>query len=45
MTVTNQQRPLDFVSDTAKKGRVLRVVTVVDSRTRECLTIEVDVSL
>jgi putative transposase len=41
----NQQWSLDFVSDTTEKGRVLRLLTVIDAYTRECLAIETDTSL
>jgi putative transposase len=38
----NQEWALDFVSDTISNGRSLRVLTMVDSYTRECPAIEVD---
>ena len=41
----NQQWSLDFVSDTTAQGRVLRLLTVIDAYTRECLAIETDTSL
>ena len=41
----NQQWSLDFVSDTTEKGRMLRLLTVIDAYTRECLAIETDTSL
>lgn len=41
----NQLWSLDFVSDTTAQGRVLRLLTVVDAYTRECLVIETDTSL
>ncbi len=41
----NQLWALDFVSDTPAQGRVLRLLTVVDAYTRECLAIETDTSL
>jgi putative transposase len=41
----NQLWSLDFVSDTTAQGRVLRLLTVVDAYTRECLAIEADTSL
>ena len=41
----NQQWSLDFVSDTTEKGRMLRLLTVIDTYTRECLAIETDTSL
>jgi putative transposase len=36
---------MDFVSDALASGRRLRVLTVVDAFTRECLATEVDTSL
>jgi putative transposase len=36
---------VDFVSDISAGGRRLRIFTVVDSYTRECLALEVDTSL
>ena len=36
---------MDFVSDVCASGRKLRIFTVVDSYTRECLALEVDTSL
>jgi len=41
----NQQWSLDFVSDTTAQGRTLRLLTVIDVYTRECLAIETDTSL
>jgi putative transposase len=41
----NQLWSLDFVSDTTAQGRGLRLLTVVDAYTRECLVIETDTSL
>ena len=41
----NQQWSLDFVSDTTEKGRMLRLLTVIDTYTREYLAIETDTSL
>lgn len=35
----------DFVSDSTADGRSLRVLTVIDTHTRECLVLEVDRSL
>ena len=37
----NQEWSMDFVMDGLATGRVLRMLTVVDSYTRECLAIEV----
>jgi putative transposase len=42
---SNQEWALDFVSDTIATGRGIRVLTVVDAYTRECLALEVDTSL
>jgi transposase InsO family protein len=41
----NQQWSLDFVSDALATGRGIRVLTVVDAFTRECLALETDTSL
>ncbi len=41
----NQEWALDFVSDALATGRGIRVLTMVDAFTRECLTLEVDTSL
>jgi putative transposase len=41
----NQEWALDFVSDTVASGRPFRVLTMVDAYTRECLEIEVGVSI
>ena len=38
----NQEWSMDFVMDGLATGRALRVLTIVDSHTRECLAIEVD---
>lgn len=45
LTATNQEWAMDFVSDGLASGRGLRMLTVVDSFSRECLAIEVDASL
>jgi putative transposase len=44
-TRPNQQWSIDFVHDRMASGRSLRVLTVVDAFTRECLALEVDTSL
>lgn len=44
-TVPNQQWSIDFVHDRMANGRTVRVLTVVDTFTRECLALEVDTSL
>ncbi len=41
----NQQWSRDFVADRLEDGRMLRVLTVVDNFSRECLSLEADVSL
>jgi putative transposase len=41
----NQEWTLDFVTDTIGTGRGLRVLTIVDAFTRECLELDVDSSL
>lgn len=41
----NELWAMDFVRDTLASGRVFRALTLVDTCTRECLGIEVDVSL
>ena len=41
----NQEWALDFVTDVLASGRHLRVLTVVDVFTRECLALEADTSL
>jgi putative transposase len=38
----NQQWAIDFVHDRLAGGRTIRVLTVVDTFTRECLALEVD---
>ena len=45
LSAPNQEWAVDFVSDVAASGRRLRIFTVVDSYTRECLALEVDTSL
>ena len=45
LTAPNQEWAVDFVSDVAANGRRLRIFSVVDSFTRECLALEVDTSL
>jgi putative transposase len=41
----NQRWSMDFVADSLASGRRIRVLTVVDDFTRECLATEVDTSL
>ena len=38
----NQEWAVDFASDVAASGLRLRIFSVVDSYTRECLALEVD---
>jgi putative transposase len=41
----NQEWALDFVADRLETGRGIRVLTIVDAFTRECLGLDVDTSL
>ena len=41
-TAANQEWALDFVHDAVECGRTIRVLSVVDAYTRECLALEVD---
>jgi len=43
-TAANQEWALDFAHDAMASGRALRVLSVVDACTRECLALEVDTS-
>jgi putative transposase len=43
-TAPNQEWALDFVHDAVECGRRIRVLSVVDAYTRECLALEVDTS-
>jgi len=43
-TAPNQEWALDFVHDVVDCGRTIRVLSVVDAYTRECLALEVDTS-
>ena len=43
-TAANQEWALDFVHDRVECGRAIRVLSVVDAYTRECLSLEVDSS-
>ena len=45
LTAANQEWAMDFVSDATASGQRLRVLTVVDSYTRECLEIQTGTSL
>jgi len=44
-TKPNQRWSMDFVSDCVSRGKVIRMLTLVDDCTRECPVIEVDTSL
>lgn len=44
LTAANQEWALDFVHDAVASGRAIRVLTVEDEYTRECLALEVDTS-
>ncbi len=41
----NGRWPMDFVSDTTAAGRKLRIFTLIDEVTRECIALEVDTSI
>jgi len=43
-TAANQECALDFAHDAVASGRAIRVLSVVDAYTRECLALEVDTS-
>jgi len=43
-TAANQEWALDFAHDAVASGRAIRVLSVVDAYTRECLALEVDTS-
>jgi putative transposase len=45
LTAPNQEWAIDFASDVAASGHRVRIFSVVDSYTRECLALEVDRSL
>ncbi len=42
LSKANQEWSMDFVADSLATGRALRIFTLVDSFTRECLALEVD---
>jgi putative transposase len=44
LTGPNQEWSLDFIHDGLARGRTVRVLSVVDNVTRECLTLEIDTS-
>ena len=43
-TAPNQEWALDFVHDAVASGRTIRVLSIADAFTRECLALEVDTS-
>lgn len=45
LTGSNQEWAMDFVTDGLATGRMVRILTVVDAYTRECLALEADFSL
>jgi putative transposase len=45
LTAANQEWAMDFVADGLESGRAIRMLTLVDSFTRECPAIEVDTSM
>jgi putative transposase len=45
LTAPNQEWAIDFASDVTASGRRLRVFSVVDTFTRECLALETDSSM
>lgn len=45
LTEPNQEWAIDFASDVTASGRRLRVFSVVDAFTRECLALETDTSM
>jgi putative transposase len=44
LTAANQEWALDFVHDAMASGRAMRVLSIMDVYTRECLALEVDTS-
>lgn len=45
LSAPNQEWAIDFASDVAASGQRLRIFSVVDAFTRECLALETDTSL
>lgn len=45
LTQPNEQWALDFVHDRIGEGRAIRVLTIIDEFTRECLAAEVDTGI
>ena len=44
VTEANEEWALDFVSDAIASGRQIRILSIADAHTRECLALEVDTS-
>lgn len=42
LTAANQEWALDFAHDVIAAGRIIRVLSIVDAYTRECLSLEAD---
>ena len=45
LTGANQEWAMDFIVDGLATGRMVRILSVVDAYTRECLALEADISL
>lgn len=45
LTRANQEWAMDFIADGLANGRMVRILSVVDAFTRECLALEADTSL
>lgn len=45
LTRTNQEWAMDFIVDGLATGRTVRILSVVDAYTRECLALEADTGL
>jgi putative transposase len=45
LTGANQEWAMDFIVDSLGNGRMVRILSVVDAFTRECLALETDTSL
>ena len=45
LTRANQEWAMDFIVDSLATGRMVRILSVVDAFTRECLALEADTSL
>src|SRR5207248_3528104 len=44
LTAANEEWSLDFLCDAVANGRLVRVLSIVDNFTRECLALETDTS-